>query len=183
MAHYAILDEDNIVTNVVAVANDKIEDENGNEVEQKGIDHLKTVFQDENLKAVQCSIWTRNGKRVEMNLHKPAFRNNYPCVGATWDPATEKFVMPKPYDSWVLDDSQNWIPPVAKPTEAQCYYGDEASPPEVSDDDYMTVNNIVIVRDRINPVWSETDQRWQGLHNDGVVRGWDADSETWSPPL
>tara|TARA_R110000803_G_scaffold67118_1_gene128723 strand:- start:270 stop:821 length:552 start_codon:yes stop_codon:yes gene_type:complete len=183
MAHFAILDTNNLVTNVVAVNNLKIEDENGNDVEQKGIDHLKKVFQDENLNAVQCSIWTRNGKRVEVNLHKPAFRNNYPCVGATWDPATENFILPQPYASWILNASQNWIPPVTKPTEEQCYYGTEETIPEIQETDYLTINNILILPDRINAVWNETDTRWQGLHNDGIVRSWDPETLTWSPSL
>lgn len=44
MAHFAIMDSNNIVTNVVTVDNVKVEDENGNDVEQKGIDHLKKFF-------------------------------------------------------------------------------------------------------------------------------------------
>tara|TARA_Y100001951_G_C11141231_1_gene183783 strand:- start:46 stop:597 length:552 start_codon:yes stop_codon:yes gene_type:complete len=183
MAHFAILSDDNTVSNVITVDNNKLLDDDGNEVEQKGIDLLKTTFQDENLKAVQCSIWTRNGERVEMNLHKPPFRNNYPCVGATWDPVKEIFIMPQSYPSWVLDANSNWYPPVTKPTEEQCYYGGEASPPAVNDDDYITIDNVVILPDRINPLWNESETRWQGMHNDSIVRVWDPDTSSWTPSL
>lgn len=183
MAHFAILNENNIVINVLAVNDNILEDADGNEIEQKGINHLKKVLNDVNLKAVQCSKWTRNGKRVEMNLHKAPFRNNYPSLGSTWDPATENFILPQPYPSWILDDTQNWVPPIIKPTEAQCYYGNEISPSEAQQGDYITVNNILILPDRINPIWNETEQRWQGMHNDGNIRVWNPNTSSWYPSL
>lgn len=61
MAHFAELDNDNIVLRVLVVGNDKLL-ENGIEVEQKGIDFLKTMF-GENTRWVQTS-YNRSFRRV-----------------------------------------------------------------------------------------------------------------------
>jgi hypothetical protein len=78
MAHFAELDENNIVIKVLAVNNEKIIDENGNEVEQKGIDFLKGMFGEET-KWIQTSY---NGN----------FRNKYAGIGDSYDQVNDVFV-------------------------------------------------------------------------------------------
>lgn len=78
MAHFAQLDENNIVTGVLVVNNEKLIDENGNESEQKGIDFLKGLF-GQDTKWVQTSY---NGN----------FRGKYAGIGDWYDEENDKFV-------------------------------------------------------------------------------------------
>lgn len=78
MAHFAQLDENNIVTGVLVVNNEDIIDENGNESEQKGIDFLKSLFGNDT-KWVQTSYNNR-------------FRNKYACIGDQFDPINDVFI-------------------------------------------------------------------------------------------
>lgn len=77
MAHFAQLDENNIVTGVLVVNNEKLIDENGNESEQKGIDFLKDLF-GQDTKWVQTSY---NGN----------FRDKYAGIGDLYDEANDIF--------------------------------------------------------------------------------------------
>lgn len=78
MAHFAQLDENNIVTGVLVVNNEKLIDESGNESEQKGIDFLKGLF-GQDTKWVQTSY---NGN----------FRGKYAGIGDWYDEENDKFV-------------------------------------------------------------------------------------------
>lgn len=77
MAHFAQLDENNIVTGVLVVNNEKLIDESGNESEQKGIDFLKGLF-GQDTKWVQTSY---NGN----------FRDKYAGIGDLYDEANDIF--------------------------------------------------------------------------------------------
>ena len=60
MAHFAQLDENNVVINVIVIHNNDILDENGNESEEVGIKFLKSIF-GEATRWVQTSCWNWNG--------------------------------------------------------------------------------------------------------------------------
>lgn len=77
MAHFAQLDENNIVTGVLVVNNEKIVDENGNESEQKGIDFLKSLL-GQDTRWVQTSY---NGN----------FRSKYAAIGDKYDETNDIF--------------------------------------------------------------------------------------------
>ena len=86
MAHFAQLDENNIVLQIVVVSNDDIKDEQGNEVEQIGIDFCKQLFAPtlgENTKWVQTS-------------YNNNFRDLYAQPGYTYDSVQDKFINPNP---------------------------------------------------------------------------------------
>jgi len=105
MAHFAELNENNIVTAVYVVANEELLD-NGIEVEQKGIDFLKNTFNNPDGKYVQTSY---NNK----------FRNVYASIGSYYNEVRDIFIPLKPYASWVWDEQQvKWIAPVPKPKVA-----------------------------------------------------------------
>ena len=104
MAHFAILDGSNAVTNVVVVANDVLLDGEGVEQEQLGKDFLTSLYGAGNY--VQTSY---NGN----------FRKQLASVDGTYDSAKDKFIREKPYPSWVLDENDDWTAPVAYPIVAQ----------------------------------------------------------------
>jgi len=104
MAHFAQLDDNNVVTQVIVVANEELLD-NGVESEAKGIAFCKSLL-GENTKWVQTSY---NGN----------IRKHYAGIGYTYDADKDAFLAPKPYPSWVLDADFNWQAPVAMPEQAQ----------------------------------------------------------------
>lgn len=107
MAHFAKLDENNIVEKVIVVSNEIIKDENENEVEQLGIDFCKSLFgQDTNW--VQTSFnWN--------------IRKQYAGVGYIYDSTNDVFIVPQPFTSWVLDSNFDWQPPIPYPTDRKGY--------------------------------------------------------------
>ena len=111
MAHFAELDENNIVQRVIVVANEKISDEDGIENEEIGIFFCKKLYGAE-------TIW----KQTSYNW---SFRKQYAGVGYTYDVANDIFVRPQPFDSWTLDNNFDWQPPVEKPDDGNDYVWNE----------------------------------------------------------
>jgi hypothetical protein len=102
MAHFAQLDENNVVTQVIVVANDELLLD-GVENETKGIMFCKSLLGDDT-RWVQTSY---NG----------TIRKNYAGIGYTYDPVADHFFAPQPYPSWTLDTDAKWQPPVQCPVE------------------------------------------------------------------
>ena len=100
MAHFAILDDSNIVTTVVVVNNDVITDGDGVEQEQIGIDFLTTTL--------------GAGNYVQTSYNNN-FRKHFASIGGTYDSVKDKFIAPQLYPSWSLDENDNWQPPIAHP--------------------------------------------------------------------
>lgn len=133
MAHFAKLDENNVVTDVVKVNNEVIT-ENGTENEQLGIDFLRSLYNEPNAVWKQTSYNTREGThrdstqaRVASNTPEKAFRKNYAGKGYTYDEAKDAFIPPKPagYSSWVLNETKCiWEAPVAMPITYDTYFKD-----------------------------------------------------------
>jgi|TARA_R100000482_G_C4982723_1_gene84011 hypothetical protein len=59
--------------------------------------------------------WKRDG----------SIRSNPAVIGGTYDADQDKFFFPQPFASWTLDANDNWVPPIAKPTDGGHYYWDE----------------------------------------------------------
>ena len=112
MAHFAQLDDNNIVTQVIVVANEELLT-NGVEEEIKGILFCKSLFGGDT-KWVQTSY---NG----------TIRKNYAGIGYTYDQANDYFYAPQPYPSWTLDADAKWHSPVAMPTDGKMYTWNEAT--------------------------------------------------------
>jgi hypothetical protein len=106
MAHYAFLDENNIVTEVIPGRNeDEVVD---------GISDWEQWYGD--FRGQVC-------KRTSYNNN---YRKNYAGVGYFFDEARDSFIAPKPYDSWILDEETcQWQAPVAYPTDDLMYSWDE----------------------------------------------------------
>jgi hypothetical protein len=113
MAHFAKIGMDNIVTDVLVVANRETMDSNGIEHESIGIEFLK------NLTGHQIWVQTSyNGK----------IRKNYAGVGYKYDSQRDAFIPPQPYPSWTLvEETCQWISPVSMPTDGKMYQWDETT--------------------------------------------------------
>ena len=112
MAHFAQLDENNTVTQVIVVANEELMLD-GVENETKGIMFCKSLF-GEDTRWVQTSY---NGNK----------RKNYAGIGYTYDPVNDWFFAPQPYPSWTLDSEAKWQPPTPYPTDGKFYTWNEST--------------------------------------------------------
>lgn len=111
MAHYAQLDENNVVLQVIVVHNDDCM-LNGVEDEERGELFCKALLGID-------TIW----KKTSYNA---SIRKNYAGVGYTYDSARDAFIAPQPFASWTLnEDSCCWEAPVHMPTDGKNYFWDE----------------------------------------------------------
>ena len=122
MAHYALLNYQNIVTKVCTGKNEDETDTNIELVYQHMFGQL----------CKRTSYNTRGGVHYDPVTNEPsadqskAFRKNYAGVGYTYDHSRDAFIPPKPYDSWVLNESSClWEAPVAYPDDGQMYTWNE----------------------------------------------------------
>jgi len=114
MAHFAKLDENNVVLEVNVIDNENLLDSNGIEQEEVGVAFL-----------VQWSGGYTNWKQTSYNGN---IRKNYAGIGYVYDTARDAFIPPKPYASWVLkEDTCTWESPVPYPEDGNYYVWDEAT--------------------------------------------------------
>ena len=105
MAHFAKLDENNVVVHVSVVDNWNVVDGQGNEVEQIGIDYLKQIHGGN-------TTWVQTSYNGNM-------RKNYAGIGYTYDAGRDAFIPSKPFNSWLLnEDTCQWEAPVPLPEDA-----------------------------------------------------------------
>jgi hypothetical protein len=113
MAHFAKIGLNNIVTDVLVVANRETMDSNGVEHESIGVEFLK------NLTGHETWIQTSYNGNI---------RKNYAGVGYTYDSQRDAFIPPQPYPSWTLvEETCNWTAPVLYPADGKQYSWDEAT--------------------------------------------------------
>lgn len=106
MAHYAFIDDDNIVTEVITGR-----DEDDLVEGVTSWEDYYGVFRGQ--RCLRTSYNTMAG--VHTNGGIP-FRGNYAGIGYTYDEALDAFIAPQPYPSWSFDvDTFSWVPPVAMP--------------------------------------------------------------------
>ena len=105
MAHYAFLDENNIVTEVIA-----------------GKDETDTTHDWEQF------YGEFRGQVCKRTSYHGNIRKNYAGIGYTYDEQRDAFIPPQPYPSWTLvEETCRWIPPVAYPTDGKAYVWDETT--------------------------------------------------------
>jgi hypothetical protein len=103
MAHFAQLDENNVVQQVIVVSNNELLDANGQEREELGVAFCQRLF-------------GGNWKQTSYNHN---MRKRYAGIGYTYNAELDAFVPPKPYASWVLNNTEaNWEAPVPLPSDA-----------------------------------------------------------------
>jgi hypothetical protein len=112
MAHYAFLDSNNIVTEVI-VGKDE-----GDSTDWE-------VYYG-NFRGQTCKRTSYNTSGNEHNDGGTPFRGNYAGVGYIYDETNDVFYEPKPFDSWVLDETKwIWKAPVDYPSDGKSYTWNE----------------------------------------------------------
>ena len=111
MAHFAKLDKNNEVIEVVVITNEMLQNDNGDEVEQLGINFCQTLFG-------QNTNW----KQTSFNGN---IRKQYAGIGMTYDSTNDVFILPSPFASWTLDENFDWQPPTPYPTDGETYSWNE----------------------------------------------------------
>jgi hypothetical protein len=112
MAHFAQIDENNTVQNVIVVSNNDCLNADGEESESVGVAFCKSLL-GEDTQWVQTS-------------YNANFRKNYAGIGYAYDSVRDAFIPPSPYDSWVLvEETCQWTAPVPNPNDGQRYYWNE----------------------------------------------------------
>ena len=113
MAHFAQLDENNKVLQVIVVANEELILD-GVENETKGVIFCKSLLGEDT-----------NWKQTSYNA---SFRKNYAGIGFEYRPDLDAFIAPNPFPSWTLnEDTCLWEAPTTKPTNNKQYTWDEAT--------------------------------------------------------
>ena len=123
MAHFAKLNQNNIVITVNVVHNSELLVD-GVENEQKGVDFLNNLFSTND-------NWKQTSYNTIGGVHKlggTPFRKNYAGVGYTYDEVKDAFIEPQPYPSWTLnEDTCGWEAPVAFPNDGKSYNWNEST--------------------------------------------------------
>jgi hypothetical protein len=105
MAHYAFLDDNNIVTEVIT-----------------GIDETELI------EGLDTETWYGNfrGQVCKRTSYNGNIRKNYAGFGYTYDSQRDAFIPPKPYNSWLLDEATClWKAPTPQPTDGFTYTWNE----------------------------------------------------------
>ena len=103
MAHYAFLDTNNVVTQVIV-----------------GIDETELI------EGLDPETWYGNfrGQVCKRTSYNNNIRKQYAGIGYTYDADADVFVAPRPYPSWLLDENHDWQPPTPKP-DGDYYWSEE----------------------------------------------------------
>ena len=105
MAHYVRLNQNNIVEQVVVIANDQ------EPTEAAGIAYCEQLFK---------------GGRWIKTSYNGTIRKNFAGIGYTYDQFRDAFIAPKRFASFVFNETLcQWEPPVAKPDDGRLYRWDE----------------------------------------------------------
>lgn len=106
MAHYAFLDENNIVTEVIV-----------------GVDETELI------EGLSPEVWYANlrGQVCKRTSFNHRIRKQYAGIGFTYLAVADVFITPKPFDSWSLDANYDWQAPIAYPADGKKYLWDEAN--------------------------------------------------------
>jgi hypothetical protein len=105
MAHYAFLDENNIVTEIIV-----------------GIDETELI------EGLDPETWYGNfrGQICKRTSYNASIRKNYAGIGYNYDEVRDAFIPPKPYPSWIVDeDTCQWEAPIPYPNDGVMYSWDE----------------------------------------------------------
>ena len=115
MAHYAFLDNNNIVTEVITGVNENIIQTDLDGTQVGGSSEAWEEFYG-NFRGQVC-------KRTSYNNN---YRGKFASIGYTYDATNDVFIALKPYQSWTLDENFNWQAPTPMPViEGKYYYWSE----------------------------------------------------------
>ena len=155
MAHFAKLGINSKVIGVEVVADTDCHNADGVEDETVGVQFLENIH--------GWPLWKQTSYNTQANVHSlggTPFRKNYAGIGYTYDEDRDAFIPPKPFASWVVNETTCvWEAPVAYPSVTT--YGDPEKPYEIS--------------------WDETNTRWICKDSEDPINNfrWDASSSAW----
>jgi hypothetical protein len=136
MASFAKIGLNGKVIEILSVINEVLHDANGVEQEAIGIDFLT--------KLTGYPVWKQTSYNTHGGVHSSGgtpLRKNHAGIGYTYDEDRDAFISPKPYNSWILNETTcRWEAPVAMPTTA------------LEDNQYYSWNESIInweIKDRI----------------------------------
>ncbi|CAB4131330.1 hypothetical protein UFOVP120_80 [uncultured Caudovirales phage] len=110
MAHFAELDENNVVLRIIVVSNDECRDDSGNESEAIGASFCNRLL---------GGVWKQTS-------YNGRIRKNYAGIGFIYDEAKDAFIEPQPFPSWALNTTTcQWEPPSPFPLDGGAYIWDE----------------------------------------------------------
>ena len=153
MAHFAELDENNVVLRVIVF--------NNAEVNSNGGDYSSEA---------ETFVKARHGghawKQCSYNNNT---RKQYPGKDYTYDSSKDIFIRPKPFDSWTLNDDNEWEAPVTKPTSEQRQYTEDDIVKQYVIHWDNDNNRWIAWKDKNNPssnadkYWNTGDNSWKDL--------------------
>ena len=109
MAHFAQLNDENLVTQVIVVANQDTADKDGVENESIGIAFCTNLL----------------GGRWVQTSYNAKIRKNYAGIGYKYDADLDAFIPPQPYASWTLNADAQWEAPTPYPQDDKRYTWNE----------------------------------------------------------
>ena len=110
MAHFAQLNAENLVTQVIVVANQDTADKDGVENEAIGIEFCTNLL----------------GGTWKQTSYNGNIRKNYAGIGYKYDADLDAFISPQPYPSWILNNNTaKWEAPTAYPIDNKSYNWNE----------------------------------------------------------
>ena len=116
MAHFAKINNSNIVEKVIVVSNDVAT------TEQAGVDFINNLYKTND-------DWKQTSYNTYGGVHKlggTPFRKNYAGIGYKYDQTRDAFIPLQPYNSWILNETTcQWESPVAYPSDGQNYQWNE----------------------------------------------------------
>ena len=104
MAHFAELNNSNIVLQVIVISNEDV-NANGGDQSAQAENFVASIVPHQN-----------GGNQWKQTSYNDNFRKQYAGTGFTYDAIKDKFVCPQPYSSWALDNNDDWQAPVPYPT-------------------------------------------------------------------
>lgn len=106
MAHFAEIDENNIVLRVIVVSDLDCKDSDENESEEVGALFCANLF----------------GGTWKQTSYNSRIRKNYASIGAKFDAERDAFIPPQPFTGWALNEETcQWEPPIPYPADGKMY--------------------------------------------------------------
>ena len=109
MAHFAKLNENNVVVEINVVSNEVLDPNNE---ETSGVEFLAS--------------WSNGHTNWKQTSYNNNIRKQYAGIGYTYDAVNDVFIAPQPYPSWTLDSNHDWQPPTPMPLTGGPYRWSDA---------------------------------------------------------
>lgn len=150
MAHFAELDSNNEVIQVVVISNDDV-DANGGDYSLQAETFVSNLIPH-----------SENGVAWKQTSYNGNRRKQYAGIGLTYNVEKDKFILPQPHASWSLDSNDDWQAPVTYPNTKE-----------------VNSNPIEILWDETNQKWIGKTYTGDNLQTETDYE-WDASSLSWN---